>query len=240
MKKLILGLITLTTLTFVAGKVQAQTPTFVTEHDTVNATFGGNAIEVHNNITALAGNVTVVWREVGNNFPSGWTCSSCLQVCDNKTCYTNGLDAITNGSSKTSLPYSTTMGLFKGLFDFTGGPSGTHYITFNLRDSASSYNKDITFVINKWPTSASSVTKNGDDVTLYPNPANDEVNVLFDGDLGVKNIAVYNVIGKSMVVYRVAGNSAKMDISKLPSGVYFLRMSDIRGQVVATKKFTKQ
>ena len=47
------------------------------------------------------------------------------------------------------------------------------------------------------------------------------------------------MIGKPVMVYRVTGNSAKLNIESLPSGVYFVRMADAQGKVT-TRKFTHQ
>jgi hypothetical protein len=84
------------------------------------------------------------------------------------------------------------------------------------------------------------VTKTDDEVSIYPNPARSHVNVVFDAALGVKNIAVYNLIGKLVSIYKVNGNSAKLDIEEIPAGIYFIRLINSQGKIVATRKFTHQ
>jgi hypothetical protein len=62
---------------------------------------------------------------------------------------------------------------------------------------------------------------------------------LFNEAAGIRNIAVYNLIGKPVMVYKVTdNNSAKLNIGSIPSGVYFLRLFDGQGRVTAIRKFT--
>jgi hypothetical protein len=77
-------------------------------------------------------------------------------------------------------------------------------------------------------------------VSLYPNPANSEVNVVYDEAADIKSIGIYNIIGKLMTVYKVSGKSANLNIENIPAGIYFVRLLNGQGQVVVTRKFTKQ
>jgi hypothetical protein len=250
MKRLILGLLTIGGVFAGASKASAQT--FVPAHDTVYYTYSGTAnVEVHNDITVPgASNVVLKWKVVDENFTNDTTWGNvgtvvdngnAVSMCDNYQCYTNFGNALLNGTEYTSDPYlAGATGLLKAGFSLGNANPGTHFVTFSLKDTAgSNYTKNITFIVSKWPTSVTNVVRN-QEITLYPNPTSDDLNVLFDASRDIKNVAVYNVIGKTMSVYRVNGSSAKMDVSKLPGGVYFIRLSDSKGRVVATKRFTKQ
>ena len=241
MKRLILGLFTVAAITVTATTARAQA--FSTPNDTVFVTYTSGSIDAHNDITAIGTPSKVYWKVTSTNFPATWSDANSINICDNVNCWTNAGNSLLNGSAEyLSDPYLTPgPGLFKATFNLANGASGTHYVTFALKDSATNWTKPITFVVSKaWTTGVNNVNRNNDEVTLYPNPATDDLNVVFGANDGIKNIAVFNVIGKAIVVYKVAGNSAKMDISRLPNGVYFLRMSDAKGQVVSTKRFTKQ
>jgi hypothetical protein len=74
----------------------------------------------------------------------------------------------------------------------------------------------------------------------YPNPAQNEVNVAYDANADIQNIALYSIIGKVLRVYKVTGNSANLDLENIPSGFYFVRLMNSHGDAVATRKFTKQ
>ena len=99
----------------------------------------------------------------------------------------------------------------------------------------------MTFIVRK-NCAATNVnnTKPAEDFVLYPNPAYNELNVVYDASLDVKNIAVYNIIGKVMSVYKVSGTSANLNIENIPSGIYFLRLYNSTGSVILTRKFTRQ
>ncbi len=66
--------------------------------------------------------------------------------------------------------------------------------------------------------------------SLYPNPANDYVNISSQ-DAGNKNVAVYNVLGNQVINTTI---TERLDISNLNSGVYIVKIS--QSGVSSTKK----
>jgi hypothetical protein len=222
--------------------------TFNTASDTVyiTTTNGGT---YHNDITNTSSQaINIRWTPTNTDFPQSWKDN--VGICDANFCRSN---TVNTTSLWDGAPYTTTGTPYSvgtpGLFDMQLSPgidtcpSGAHYMTVNLRDAtnAGGYNKNVTFIINKFPTSVPKTIKPLDDVTLYPNPARNELNVLFNPDADIRIITVYNLIGKAVTVYKLTSNSsAKLDIENLPSGVYFMRLIDGAGQVVATRKFNHQ
>ena len=93
---------------------------------------------------------------------------------------------------------------------------------------------------NKVPTAVTNINNQESNILLYPNPAREELNVVFSATADIKTIAVYNIIGKVLVVYKVTGDSANMNLENIPSGIYFVRLTNSHGDVVVTRKFTKQ
>lgn len=242
MKKILLGLFTLTALNLGATNANAQS--FTTPHDTINFTYSSGFVDIHNDITVPGmSNVPISWKVIAENFSSDptWVADqNTINVCDNYQCYTNNNNDLLNGTLYTTTYLADSTEVFKASFNLAGANAGTHFVTIRIYNTTTPTDDDtVTFIVNKWPTTAGTVAKNNESISLYPNPVRDEVNVVFN-NLEVKNIAVYNAIGKNMIVYRTAGTSAKLDISKFPGGVYFLRMSDSKGNVVATKRITKQ
>ncbi len=219
--------------------VNAQA-TFTTDKDTVFATVYGNNATFHNDITNTSSQaINIRWTVGNNDFPTTWLSNT--GICDAELCQTD----LTVPHSTVGAPYKVdTANLFDiQLSGFNSAPSGTHFMVVNIKDitNTPSYNKDIVFVINKFPTNVPKTTRPDENITLYPNPAKNELNVLFNADADVKIISIYNLIGKAVNVYRLtSNNSAKLDIENMPSGVYFLRMIDSKGQVIATRKFTHQ
>jgi len=232
MKKFVLSLFILLGS---AGVSMAQS--FLTEHgDTVMANYTTGGPLVHNNVkSASSAPVTLRWSIIASNVASGWTFAG---FCDNVSCYTTN---VLDGTLYTTDPYSDQWGLFEAQFN---GDNATNnsvaWVQVQVEDVATSYTRTLTFIATKYATSVSGISKGDEGVSLYPNPARNNVNVVFDPSLGVKNIAVYNLIGKPVKVFKVNGNSAKLEISEIPAGIYFLRLINANGQIVATRKFTHQ
>lgn len=225
---------------------QAQA-TFTTHADTLFAIMNADeTVDVYNAIIPTGASVTVDWHVIDQNVSAPVLNANVLGICDNKNCYMyGGSNPGWNDvhSTKEILANNAELQAFKITLDPTIYPSsalGPYYVTIMLMDQNSSYSKNITFGIQRFPTSVSSVSKNADNISIYPNPARNDINVVFNANSNIKNIAVYNLIGKVVSVYKVYGNSAKLDLSNVPSGIYFMRLVDNTGNVVATRKFTHQ
>ena len=75
-------------------------------------------------------------------------------------------------------------------------------------------------------------------VTLYPNPANEYVDIRVDGDLSVTAMEVYDVYGKLVNTVIVNDNPTRINVSGLADGMYFVRVTTEKGSV--TKTFVKK
>jgi len=72
------------------------------------------------------------------------------------------------------------------------------------------------------------------EVTLYPNPASQIVNI--DADLDIQSISVINTLGQTVKQYNTALNT--INIGDLNTGEYLMRLTTNDGLIV-NKKFTK-
>jgi Secretion system C-terminal sorting domain len=148
--------------------------------------------------------------------------------------------AKSSGHVFTSLPYTGgASGNFDLSMNMTGVSNGVHSVTVKISDVFTSHT--VTFVVDKAPTGVVTISRSGDDITLYPNPASNEVNLVYNADADVKTISIYNIIGKAIAVYKTTvPGSANLNIENIPSGIYFVRLVDSDGTVVGIRKFTKQ
>ena len=252
MKKLLLGLLIMTG-GLLSYDARAQTATFTTASDTVYMTVVTTA-DSNNYITNITGtNLNIKWH-VSNatDFPSSWTADTAFQVCDDNECRNNALNELWNPSLATGTFYPATyyansahdsteaFGFFPNL---TAAVSGTHWMNVTLIDYTSGsagYSKTITFVVNHTSLGVANVNK-ATEVNLYPNPAHDELNVVYEPSADIKTIAVYSIIGKTMGVYKVSDpTGANLHIENMPSGIYFVRLMNSHGEAVVTRRFTKQ
>lgn len=218
----------------------SQAQTFKTDKDSVEVAVSGY-VDMHDDITNLTNDtIRVTWKIFDHNLPQSWVDNAQFGLCDNTQCYPN---TILIGTTQVSDTISAnSKALFKAQFNVSSAnvPPSTipYHVTCQLVSGTTI--DTVTFVISKFPTSITTTINTNNDIVLYPNPAQSELNIKFDKDQGVSYIAIYNLVGKQISQYKVSGNSAKLDIQNIPSGIYFIRLTDNTGQVVATRRFTHQ
>ncbi len=247
MKKILPLIIALSTL-ITPKVVKAQSFSVI---DTVYSTMAtsGSVTDIITNHTSSG--LVLKWRVDTTNFPIEWLADTAFGICDNYICHYNDAGTppfyLWNPSTDTggicvsaAYPADST-GDFHLSLNLTGGRSGTYFVTVGIFDPVPlGTSHTMTFIITK-PAGVSVPNVPGSkDVLLYPNPASNELNLVYDAASDIKNIAVYNIIGKAMSVYKVTGNSANLNLENIPSGIYFVRLYNGSGNVVATRKFTKQ
>lgn len=253
MRNVLLGLSI--ALVLLNGKANAQIMT-QSGKDSVSGAYDGNTtLSVYNRIKSASSTAPVYlkWNVIAGetHFGTGWDMMS-TGVCDNIICHmpntSTGDNLFVNGKVQKTDAYDHTT--FNGLaHDFhvmfstpTTPPNGTSAIVrIAARDTVSGDQRTLTFIGYKSSTGVSTINSS-DDVILYPIPAKEALNVVFDGKAGIKTLAVYNLVGKLMgPIYKPASNfSAKIALDDMPTGVYFLRLIDGEGKVVATRRFTHQ
>lgn len=239
MKQILLGFVFLLSL---QSYCEAQSFTNIAGDTATKASQGkGDGVAIPNYIKNVSSNpIRVKWRIVNYNFPTGWQFDG---FCDDITCYTTS-GGILNGIYQRTgvIAAGATIADFHVVITDTGATIGSSaFVRAELTDTATNYTKTLTFIATKSTLGISTVVSYDDDVELYPNPAHSSVNITFSAASRVKNIAIYNLIGKVVSVYRVTtNNSAKLEIDDLPAGIYFARLTDVNGKLVATRKFTHQ
>jgi hypothetical protein len=230
----------------------ANAQSFSMEKDTVRLTYTGTGLrKLRDSVIVPASSslgVKVRWYVKNCNFPTDWVTTE-PGICDNRSCYSFGGSNVWPGrvAYTSDLYYTATgsrdyhMQLLLNDGTTAATTSGTYYCTVQLVNISGSDSTTATFAVTySAPSSVGGLSKSAEDITLYPNPAQDEVNLIYDINADVKNISVYNIIGKLMTVYRVSGNSANLNLENIPSGIYFARLVNAHGEVVGTRKFTKQ
>ena len=72
-------------------------------------------------------------------------------------------------------------------------------------------------------------------VSLYPNPANEQVSFVLDCDA---QVSVFDMTGRKVSMVNVAAGNAQLNVSELESGVYFVNFRYANGST-AVSKFVK-
>lgn len=73
------------------------------------------------------------------------------------------------------------------------------------------------------------------EVTVYPNPVSELLNVRLENDMNNVNFTLYNVLGDVVMSSKLNSGVNTLSVSSLPNGVYFYSILK-KGNVVETKK----
>jgi uncharacterized repeat protein (TIGR01451 family) len=73
--------------------------------------------------------------------------------------------------------------------------------------------------------------------SVYPNPVNDILNIETKNSIEIQSMAVYDVLGQIIIAVPDASTVSNIDVSKLTTGNYFLKMNTNKG--TSNGKFIK-
>ena len=74
---------------------------------------------------------------------------------------------------------------------------------------------------------------------IRPNPAKDMLNVILNPGVQAYYVWIYDAIGRTVTMLPQPDLSRGIDISRLPKGVYMLKVMNASNKQVITKKFVK-
>ncbi|MDP6908764.1 MAG: T9SS type A sorting domain-containing protein [Flavobacteriales bacterium] len=75
------------------------------------------------------------------------------------------------------------------------------------------------------------------DVTIYPNPNNGVFSIMIVDNHGAIEVVVFNVIGEKVFELTTLGDhGAKIDLSSLEKGLYFIQCMDRDGGEMLTRR----
>ena len=94
-------------------------------------------------------------------------------------------------------------------------------------------NGDTTGIIYDYPDDLGFNELNQSNITLYPNPATNQINVKGN----YKLLQIYNSVGE--LIMTISNNTKTIDISALANGLYFIKGVD-ENDVVFSSKLIKQ
>jgi hypothetical protein len=82
------------------------------------------------------------------------------------------------------------------------------------------------------------ITEDDFDVTLYPNPATDKLNVICYTLYGNETMEIFSAVGQRVFKSEIRNPKSEVDISALPPGIYFTEI--VSGDQKKVLKFIKQ
>ncbi len=187
--------------------------------------------------------VTILWNVFYTDFPMDWRAIS--GFCDNFISYPLNtlLDTVLTNRIRTSNPYvAGAPKTFRFYMEpYSGDTLGTHIVRVRLKNSTKSTNIDTLTYIVKFNgiSGVPEVTQSKAAVVLYPNPANNLLNISWSNRISATHVEVLNMDGCIVSTKEVADNFATININNYSKGVYFIRFFDQQGNLTQTEKFIK-
>jgi hypothetical protein len=118
--------------------------------------------------------------------------------------------------------------------------AGTHAGRIDQTDAWADYgnfNYDIANAIFPTMTFTSSVNEENLDLTIYPNPAQNVLNI--DAAESLSSVKVIGMDGKVVIDEEINGNTTSIDISSIEAGSYYYEVVSIDG-IVSRNSFVKK
>ena len=130
--------------------------------------------------------------------------------------------------SSTNTPYNdTSANVVDNFYEYyisidVASCSTDPFQSFALRSNLEYINPNLVIKDNSWLSSA---------VTIYPNPTSGYLNISINEGLELDGVTIYNALGQK--VSQTKG-TAQIDVSHIPSGIYYLSISTDQGTVTKT------
>jgi hypothetical protein len=70
-----------------------------------------------------------------------------------------------------------------------------------------------------------------DKISVFPNPVSNSLTVQMNGVSGLADIRVFDIYGKMVMQQRTANFKTQLDVSKLPAGVYMIKIKDNKKEI---------
>jgi len=183
--------------------------------------------------------LTVNWVLLSKDIPLDWKLCG---VCDNVLCRDENSPALTAFQQQNTNPINVgDSSLMEARIMVPAASTGTLGVV-RVKIMTASTTDTATFIITKATTSVASISLNDKRVTIYPNPANNDITIFTDKELNASRIEILNITGAQQLAQPVAKGAEKTQISlgSLAAGMYLVKVTDVNGAVVTTRKFSKK
>jgi hypothetical protein len=81
-------------------------------------------------------------------------------------------------------------------------------------------------------------SRNSSNISVFPNPATDIITIEITGIFKASYLSIMNIEGQQVITRQIKEPQTQLDISNLPSGVYFVKLTN--DKTVKVGKMIKQ
>ncbi|MFT4061853.1 MAG: T9SS type A sorting domain-containing protein [Edaphocola sp.] len=229
-------------LVFVLSVLRASAQDFTLRADTVTSTetsdlvhwVTDDSLNIYNRIFNTSSSpVIVYWQLILKDLPSDW---KLYGICDNYLCRTatdpallsfaiDSTDAIAVGDSSDLEPRLAVPSIGVGVVKIR---------TFTDSDADTAV-----YLIYKGTAGIAAITVADKRVNLYPNPTGNDLIVYTDKNLGAARLDVVSLTGARVTSALVAKEVTTINTSEMAKGIYTVKVVDEKGNLITTRKFTK-
>lgn len=184
-------------------------------------------IEVSSSITNVSGfELNVDWQWNSIELPQGWN----VEFCESNGCFPSSMDTVFFIGLDDTAPMSV-------LF-YPNGISGTGKIKIRLYSASPGIHIEerLTIVANATSTSTTVHIENDADISLFPNPADEILNVEVDDEYLRGKWQVIDSRG-CIIPLPQHLSSGKIQVSDMPAGKYYLRLMSPENKLLVLKPF---
>lgn len=209
-----------------AASSYGQSFTLSTHQSTCNGAASDAIIECQASITNNSQDSVFEWDKLELTTSAGWSSS----FCDPNNCY----NVVGNTTQFTLSPGAKRLFKFQCFTNNVAG-NGSIKIAIRLKNNPS-FSDTLSLSVNGWSTGLNSHTKESANLTIYPNPVQENLFVTFTGKTAT-TIEVVNLLGAVQLKSVLQNGQSTVDVSDLNPGIYFIRIRE--GAVLHTSRFIK-
>lgn len=75
-------------------------------------------------------------------------------------------------------------------------------------------------------------------ISIYPNPATNYISI--NKDENVKQITIFNLVGRKLKTFEDVEKDEQYDVSDLPNGMYLIQVIDKSNKIITTQRISKR
>jgi len=75
-------------------------------------------------------------------------------------------------------------------------------------------------------------------ISVYPNPATNFISI--NKDENVRDIAIFNLVGRKLKTFEDVEKDEHYDVSDLPNGMYLVQVIDDNKKIITTQRISKR
>lgn len=208
-----------------------QPPSFVTLNtDSVYVEAGAGQPQVEgicsiSNVSDVELGVSWQWNSI--ELPEGWN----VEFCENNSCYPTSTDTVFYFQTDETVPFSVIF--------YPNGIPGTGKVKIRLYSATQGmhFEEQAVFVAKVDGLSSTSETEDGNTMTLFPNPARQELNLLIE-NRAYTQWQIVDLTGKQRLSGQIP--AYRVDVKNLSPSIYIFQAMTAEKLIIATEFFVKE